>query len=131
MNNPKTDEALLIELNERIGEAEKARNDQFMQDILSDQLVFRRGNGERNDKTQYLAGLVDLTRTYQQLEVSNINVVKNPEDLALVSLIVKAAGMRGEEPFSGTYRNIRVFRKESSALYGWKCFLWFNEKIVS
>lgn len=129
MNEPKTDEALLIELNERIGEAEKTRDDQFMWHILSDKLSFRRANGDVDCKSQYLIGLINPAKTYERLETSEIKLVHCLENIAVVSMIVDAAGMREGKSFSGKYRNIRIFKKEPDAAYGWRCHMWFNEEI--
>ncbi len=131
MNNSKTDEALLIELNERIGEAEKARDDQFMQDILADTLSFRRTNGTVVNKATYIEGLLSPKRTYDRLVVSDIKFTRYEGNAAVVSMIVDAAGIRDGNPFAGKYRNIRIFMKESNAVYRWKCHMWFNEEIVS
>lgn len=131
MNNSKTDETLLIELNERIGEAEKARDDRFMQDILADTLSFRRADGTVVNKTTYIEGLLNPKRTYDRLVVSNTKLTRYEGNAAVVSMIVDAAGMRDEKPFAGKYRNIRIFMKEPDAVYGWKCHMWFNEEIAS
>lgn len=131
MNEQKTDETLLIELNERIGEAEKARDDQFMRYILSDKLSFRRADGEVVCKSQYLMGLIDPGKTYERLETSEIKLAHCVENIAVVSMIVDAAFVREGEPSSGKYRNIRIFKKEPDAAYGWRCHMWFNEKIAS
>jgi hypothetical protein len=42
-----------------------------------------------------------------------------------VSLIVRAAGVRGGKPFSGTFRNTRVFVTNAA---GWQCVVWFNTR---
>lgn len=131
MNNSKTDEALLIEFNERIGHAEKARDDQFMRDILADTLRFRRADGTVVTKAKYIKELLNPKRTYSRLEVSEIKFTGYEGNAAVVSMIVDAAGIRNRKPFAGKYRNIRIFMKESNAIYGWKCHMWLNEKIAS
>lgn len=131
MNNSKTDEAKLIELNERIGEAEKTRNDQFMQDILADTLSFRRADGTVVNKATYIEGLLNPKRTYDRLVVSDIKFTRYEGNVAVVSMIVDTAGMRDGNPFAGKYRNIRIFMKEPDGVYGWKCHMWFNEEIAS
>ena len=129
MNELKTDEAILIELNQRIGEAEKGRGDRFMADILSDVLRFRRASGIIHDKTQYLNDLINPANTYDRLKVSNVEVVHSAENIVVVSLVVDAAGMREGKPFSGKFRNIRIFMKEADAPHGWRCHMWFNTKM--
>jgi len=46
-------------------------------------------------------------------------------------MIIDASGIRDGKLFAGKYRNIRIFMKESNAVYGWKYHMWFNEEIVS
>jgi hypothetical protein len=48
----------LIDLNIKIGEAEKCRNKHFLKRILADDLIFRRANGKVVNKRKYLADLV-------------------------------------------------------------------------
>lgn len=127
MNESKTDETVLIELNRRIGEAEKARDDQFMAEILSEKLVFRRASGIAVNKTNYLENLANPANTYDQLDVSEIEV-QIFQDVAVVSLCVQASGQRGDKSFSGRFRNLRIFMKEVDAPHGWRCHMWFNTK---
>lgn len=118
----------MIELNQRIGEAEKVRDDQFMADVLSDKLVFRRANGTTVDKTCYLESLTNPANIYDQLDVSEIEV-QIFQDAAVVTLCIQASGQRGDKTFSGRFRNIRIFMKEADAPHGWRCHMWFNTKI--
>lgn len=128
MSNQEAVKVTLTELNKKIGEAEKARDDKFMAEILSDKLVFRRADGITVNKTCYLESLTNPANTYNHLEVSEIEV-QIFQDVAVVSLCVQASGQRGDKPFSGRFRNIRIFMKEVDAPHGWRCYMWFNTKI--
>lgn len=128
MYNQNDEQAALIELNKRLGAAEKARDETFMRDVLADSLMFRRANGSIVDKACFLDGLKDPANTYDRLDVDDIEV-RTYQDLAVVTLCVDAAGMKGEKPFSGRFRNVRIFMKDSTATYGWRCHMWFNTKI--
>lgn len=128
MSNQEAAKATLTELNKKIGEAEKTRDDQFMAAILSDKLVFRRVNGTSVDKMSYLEGLTNLANTYEYLDTSEIEV-QIFEDVAVVTLCVQASGQKKDGPFSGRFRNIRIFMKEVDAPHGWRCHMWFNTKM--
>lgn len=127
MNNKNGEQAVLSELNKQIGVAEKARDAKFMRDVLSDALAFRRADGTVVDKTFYLEGLMNPENTYERLDVKDIEV-QTYEDLAVVTLCVDATGMRGQKPFLGQFRNVRIFMKDSTAAHGWRCHMWFNSK---
>lgn len=103
MKDQETDETSLIELNERIGEAEKARDDQFMQDILADTLSFRRANGTVVNKATYIEGLLNLKRTYDRLVVSGIKLARYEDNVAVVSMIVDAAGINEGKSYAEKY----------------------------
>lgn len=128
MSNQEGAKATLTELNKKIGEAEKSRDDQFMADILSDKLVFRRADGTSVNKTSYLESLTNPANTYDHLNTSEIEV-QIFQDVAVVTLCVQASGQRGDKPFSGRFRNIRIFMKETDTSHGWRCHMWFNTKI--
>lgn len=115
----------LIGLNVLIGEAELNRDENFLRDILADDLVFRRANGSVVTKREYLEELVKPENTYEYLYAENIrSQVK--DDTALISLNVRAKGKRGEKEFEGTFRNLRVFvRKEKN----WECVIWHNTRL--
>lgn len=117
----------LIELNRRVGEAEKNRDDWYLSEIMADDLVFRRANGDIVDKQDYLNGIRDKKNTYSLLESVDIEP-KIKDHVAVVTLRVNAAGMRGGNPFDGVYRNVRVFRKQPESKHGWQCYVWINSK---
>jgi hypothetical protein len=122
-----TAEQDLIELNQRIGEAEKQRDETYLSEILADDLVFRRASGDIAFKQDYLKGIRDTNNTYSRLESVDIEP-KIKDNVAVVTLRVNAAGMRSGNAFSGTFRNIRVLRKEPKSKHGWQCYVWINTK---
>lgn len=120
-----TDEAGLRDLNLKIADAEMHRDDGFLSTVVADDLIFRRADASIATKDQYLAGIRNPENTYSQVEASNVEVFVHGDGLALVSLIVRAAGVRGGKPFSGTFRNTRVFLRHDA---GWQCVVWFNTR---
>ena len=124
--NDETDEICrLIGLNVLIGEAELNRDENFLRDVLADELVFRRANGSIVTKDEYLAELKIPENTYEYLHSENIKAQVKDEN-ALVSLVVRAKGKRGEKEFEGKFRNLRVFvRKDKN----WQCVIWHNTRL--
>lgn len=118
-------ESGLINLNKQIGEAELRRDETFLRDVLADELVFRRASGAVVTKEEYLAELIKPENTYEYLESENLRFIAN-EEIAVVTLIVKAKGKRGEKEFEGKFQNRRVFIEQQG---NWKCIVWFNTKI--
>jgi hypothetical protein len=115
----------LEQLNIRIGEAEFSRDADFLNDILADELVFRRANGTIVTKEFFLTELKKLENTFTFLHSEDIKVAIIGEN-SLVSLIVHTKGRRGEAEFEGRFRNLRIFiRREDK----WQCIVWFNTKI--
>ena len=127
-NQNETDEQDLIELNSKIGEAEMKRDIVFLAGILADDLRFRRANGTIVDKMAYLAGVRDPANTYEYLHSEDVQASVY-ETTAVVSLRVRAKGMRGGTPFEGTFRNIRVFLRQPDKQPAWQCTMWFNVRI--
>jgi hypothetical protein len=128
------DRKQLIELNGKIGEAELQRTDGFLQEILADDLQFRRASGAVVDKATYCQGVVDDANTYEYSHSDGYQMFA-VGDSALVSLLVRSKGVRGkgtsvEKPFAGVYRNIRVFRRNPEAAHGWLCYFWFNDQVT-
>src|SRR5687768_8662156 len=105
MNDDKQE---LIAWNLQIGRAELARDVKFLSSILADSLVFRRANGKVADKKTYLEELEKAENTYEYLQSDDLSVSLY-ERLAVVSLRVRAKGMRGKLAFEGVFRNIRIF----------------------
>ena len=122
-------EKKLIELNMRIGEAEKQRDVDSLKRVLSDDLIFRRANGKIVNKKEYLESLQDPANTFDYLYSEDVkpNVY---EGVAVVSLRVRAKGKRGPDRFEGTFRNIRIFLKKEEK-EEWQCVVWFNTPIKS
>lgn len=121
-------ECKLIELNTQIGEAEMRHNDEdvaFLVQVLSDDLIFRRANGQIVRKKEFLWDLIQPENTFDYLIPENVEP-KVFEDTAVVSLLVRAKGKRGEAGFEGVYRNLRLFQKREGE---WRCVVWFNTEI--
>ena len=124
--NDETDEICrLIGLNVLIGEAELNRDENFLRDVLADELVFRRANGSIVTKDEYLAELKKPENTYEFLTAENIKAQVKDEN-ALVSLVVRAKGKRGEKEFEGKFQNLRVFVSKDK---NWQCMIWHNTRL--
>ena len=126
------DVAALRELNARIGKAEEAADASFLRRVLAPDLIFRRASGQTVDRTTYLVDLVAKDNRFTLLELDELFPVQkyDGEDnnpTAVVSLIVRAKGTRDGKPFSGTFRNHRLFQKGGAE--GWQCVVWYNTKI--
>ena len=123
-----TDKEKLIEINNSIRAAEWKRDTDTLEKILSEDLIFRRANGNFADRKTYLDGLKDPNNIYEHLENVDTEVkINEANNLAIVTVTVKASGKRGEkgDPFRGLYKNIRFFRKTEE----WKMYAWYNETI--
>jgi hypothetical protein len=122
-------EQKLTKLNIDIGEAEKARDREWLKPILDNDLIFRRANGIIVNKETYLKDLENPENTYNYLcsEVVDVKLSAS-QDTAIVILHVRAKGKRAGKLFEGIYRNTRFFRREGQ---DWKCYTWFNEPLES
>ncbi len=122
-------EPKLTQLNVAIGEAEKQRDKDTLDQILANDLIFRRVSGVVVDKATYLEELLKPENTYNHLcsEVVDVNLSKS-QNAAIFTLHVCAKGKRGENPFEGVFRNIRFFKKGEQ---DWQCHMWFNEPLES
>jgi hypothetical protein len=136
MSSNKNDiENELIELNIKIGEAEKQRQEDFLKGVLADDLIFRRASGKVVNKVEYLADLVNPDNKYEYLISEDVQPTVfdvQPtvyEDVVTVSLLVRAKGQLETKEFEGVYRNIRIFLKNENK--GWQCVVWFNTVIQS
>lgn len=117
----------LTQLNIDIGEAEKVRHRDMLDRILANDLIFRRASGIVIDKATYLEELLKPENTYDYLcsEVIEIKLNKS-QNVAIVTLHVRAKGQRGNNSFEGIYRNIRYFRKKGK---DWQCYKWLNKTL--
>lgn len=124
---------LLHKLNVDIKNAEKESNATFLQSVLASELIFRRANGQVVDRTTYLADLLAEGNHYSMLEIIEpFNIMKfdcsvESQATAMASLIIHAAGVRNGKPFSGIFRNHRLFCQGGSQ--GWQCVIWYNTRI--
>ena len=101
------DSTTLYDLAHRMAEAEEGRDGEFFQALLADKLTFRRANGAVVDKTTFLKDLRNPANTYDMLESSDVSATVH-EGVAVVTLLVRAKGMREGKPFAGVFRNIRI-----------------------
>jgi alkylhydroperoxidase/carboxymuconolactone decarboxylase family protein YurZ/mannose-6-phosphate isomerase-like protein (cupin superfamily) len=129
LNGPATAERRLVQLNEDFGEAERNRNWNWLDRVLADELEFRRANESSVDKETFLSDLHDCEyRTLDSLDIRP-NVF---DDVAAVFLVVRAAGIKKGQPFSGLFRNIRLFRLmtvDDESCPEWRLVRWYNTRI--
>ena len=127
MTNPaQFDATTLCDLARRMGEAEKTRDDAFFKTLLADKLTFRRANKAIADKVTFLNDLLNPTNTYEMLE-SEVTSAQVFEGVAVVTLLVRAKGLREGNPFAGVFRNIRTFLHEPDHTdQPWQLHAWFN-----
>jgi hypothetical protein len=125
------DNTTFSNLARRMGEAEKSRDAEFFEELLAEKLTFRRANGAIVDKATFLRDLLNPENTYHMLESEAISVMFY-EGVAVLTLLVRAKGIRDSEPFAGVYRNIRIFvhepdkKKQPQPL---QLHAWFNVRV--
>ena len=118
----------LISLNERIGEAERRTDADFLKSVLSDNLRFRRANGTIVDKAIYLDDLMKPGNTTDELHSTDI-VPTIYGNLAVVELLIAMKGMRCGRKLDGVFRNMRIFLDEPEKQPRWQLHSWFNVPI--
>ena len=119
----------LIDLNLKLGAAEKNKDEVFLRSILSEALRFRRANGTIVDKPIFLDDLTKPGNTTDELTSDQIHVQFCEENLAIVTLVVQITGNRCGRDVKGEFRNVRIFRKEPDKQIPWQLHFWFNERI--
>ena len=88
MTNPvRFDDTTLRDLATRMGEAEKSRDAEFFEALLTEKLTFRRANGAVVDRTTFLRDLGNPENTYDLLESEDISAMVY-ERVAVVTLLV-------------------------------------------
>jgi hypothetical protein len=115
----------LRNLARRMGEAEKSRDAAFFEELLAEKLTFRRANGAIVDKATFLRDLLNPENSYHMLESEAISVTFY-EGVAILTLLVRAKGIRESKPFAGVFRNIRIFAHEPDKQQPWQSHAWFN-----
>src|SRR5687767_4391147 len=111
----------LKEININIGEAEENGKIDFFENLLADELIFRRANGNITTKQSFL---YDLKPGAFHKLVTEVQEVKTRGDYAVVQ--VKVVAKRTTEESEGEYLNIRSFVKRNG---DWKLITWLNTKI--
>ena len=118
----------LCDLAHRMGEAEKSRDAEFFQALLAEKLTFRRANGALADKTTFLRDLLNPENSYHMLESEGISATVY-EGVAVVTLLVRAKGIREGKSFAGVFRNIRILVHEPAREQPWQLHAWFNVRV--
>ncbi len=123
------DDTALCGLARRMGEAEKRRDAKFFEALLAEKLTFRRANKAVVDKTTFLNDLRNPENSYEMLD-SDVTSAQVFEGVAVVTLLVRAKGMREGKPFAGVFRNIRTFVLEPDHTeQPWQLHAWFNVRV--
>lgn len=73
--------------------------------------------------------LLNPDNTYEMLE-SEVTSAQVFEGVAVVTLLVRAKGMREGQPFAGVYRNIRTFQLGPDHKdQPWQLHNWFDVRV--
>ena len=83
-----------------MGEAERSRDAEFFKSLLAEKPTFRRASGAVVDKATFLKDLLNPENTYDLLESEAVSATVH-EGVAVVTLLVRAKGMREGKPFAG------------------------------
>ena len=123
------DATALCDLARRMGEAEKSRDAEFFKSLLAETLTFRRANKAVVEKTMFIHDLLNPANTYEMLE-SEVTSAQVFEGVAVVTLLVRAKGLREGKPFAGVFRNVRTFLLEPDHKdQPWQLYAWFNVRV--
>jgi hypothetical protein len=127
-----TTEQELTELNIKIAEMERQRNkaaEDFFNEVLSDELIFRRVSGAVVGKKGFLDGFQG-PYPFTDLKPKDIKIgwVDGLQNRALVTLVI--VGKR-EDGTEGRYRNVRLFSKAVDSKYKWRLEFWYNYELTS
>src|SRR5262245_40261105 len=90
----------LAQLNNDIGEQEKASNKDFFQRVLADDLFFRRASGDVVNKKGYLSDLDEVANNPYEISETYVQdiVVDNETAVATVLVIAKRKDMDRVRP---------------------------------
>lgn len=109
------DLAVLVRLNVDIGVAETNGDRAFLDNVIDQQLAFRRANGAVVDRAGYLAAVA--TSEPRETDIESIQLYG---DRAIVTCIVTLLRTNGERP---RFHNARMFARTGA---GWKLLGWAN-----
>ena len=116
----------LKELNEKFGEAEKAKDLSFFEQYMSDNMIFRRAApGVIDTKEIFLRKLDDPDLIYKSISTKVTNVAETGSH-AIVRAIVAVDMVNHGDAIQGSFDNLRVFEKSQG---DWKLLMWFNRKL--
>src|SRR5206468_834977 len=117
------DKQFLMELNKKMGENEKSADLIFFQDLLADNFLFRRANGDVVNREAYLQDLEQIAENpYQRLD-THVREVVVDKDSAVATVLVIAKRKKMEQP--GGFNNVRMFERRNGK---WKLVSWINTK---
>ena len=117
----------LKQLNENLGKAEKSKDKEFFEMLLSDNLIFRRASGIINNKKEFLEGLMKDTLVYHEISTDVRDIfISDQTKLAIVTASVYAKFTNDGKDIEGNFMNVRVFRIEGDV---WKLISWYNYKV--
>jgi hypothetical protein len=110
------DEAVLRQINIRIGSAESEGDSDWLETVLAPQLGFRRVNGLYTSRSEFLASLVPGPA--RETEIEKIDLYG---DRAVVSCTVTVTSEKSVD----RYHNLRLFVRDSGV---WKLLGWANQR---
>ena len=95
----------------RLREAMLASDVVVLDDLIDDGLLFCGPDGslfrKEDDLAAHRSGMQRLTK----LESHSLSVELHGDDLGVVSTLVDLAGTMGDQPFGGTFRYVRTWRR--------------------
>jgi len=117
----------LKQLNENLGKAEKSKDKEFFEMLLSDNLIFRRASGIINNKKEFLERLMKDSLIYHEISTDVRDIfISEQTNLAMVTALVYAKLTNEGKDIEGNFMNIRVFRMDVDV---WKLISWYNYKV--
>lgn len=123
----------LLHLNIQLGQAEQTHQQPesrtFLENVLSDDLIFRRASKAIVTRQEYLDGLSKATYERVDTQVMEVKISSNG-NYAVVTCLVTAKGVGRNGPFEGTYKNIRFWRRSEASVVGWLLYGWYNEDML-
>jgi len=118
------------ELNAQMHAEEKRGADGlgFYRELLDQTLRFRRADGTVVTRDEYLIGLVNPENRRDQIEPDGPIDCTVYENTAIASVLLRVKGSNAGKPFSGVFRNVRIFHRDA-ADKPWRLKVWFNDKV--
>ena len=95
----------------RLRDAMLASDVEVLDDLLDEALLFCGPDGSLVHKEDDLAAHSSGMQRLTKLEPRELVVELHDDDLGVVSALVELAGTMGEQPFGGTFRYVRTWRR--------------------